>query len=69
MPSRILYKPDSRSVIIPSSIAFLRKFDCARADDDQFAELVRDFHHFVKTDAALVAGVVAGLTAAAFIEL
>src|SRR5260370_18874354 len=34
-----------------------------RADPDQLPQLVGDFHHFVPTDAPLVAGVVATLTA------
>src|SRR5215212_9733733 len=38
-------------------------------DQDQLAQLVRHFHHFVEADAALVASVVAGLAAAPLVGL
>ena len=35
------------------------QFEAGRADENQLAQLLADFHHFVEADAALVAGVVA----------
>src|SRR5262245_44433189 len=35
------------------------QLEARRTHEDQLAQLVRDFHHFVETDAALVAGLVA----------
>ena len=42
---------------------FLLQLQRRRADQNQFAKFVVDFHHFVEADAALVAGVVAGRAA------
>src|SRR5258708_5145819 len=39
---------------------FLLEFERRGADQNQFADLVIDFHHFVQSGAALVAGLVAG---------
>src|SRR5262245_25232224 len=41
------------------------QFQAGRADQNQLAELVRDRHHLVEADAALVAGLVAALAAGA----
>src|SRR3954462_11362618 len=38
------------------------------ADENEFTELLPDFHHLVKADAALVAGVVALLAAGALLR-
>ena len=65
MPALILVEP----ALAQSEHAFL---DCLAldlpgrsADQDQFLDLLGDFHHFVQADAALVAGSVAGLAALA----
>src|SRR5688572_1887953 len=45
------------------------KFDRACADDYQFTQLVRYLHNFIKSDAALVAGVETCLATASAIDL
>src|SRR4051812_39180612 len=43
------------------------QFQRGGADQNQLAQLLGDLHHFVETDAALVAAVVAALAAAALL--
>jgi hypothetical protein len=65
-PARILCSPDSRNVIMPSSIAFFLNSSDEAPIKIKFTNVVVDFHHFVKTDSSLVTGVVAGRAAFTF---
>ena len=58
-PSFTLRRPLLRSVIMPFVDRLAPQLEAGRADENQLAQLLGDFHHFVQTDAALVAGVVA----------
>ena len=63
-----LCRPLRRSVIIPSSTALRRSSSPDAPTRISSRNSSRDLHHFIEADAALVAGVVALLAAAALLR-
>ena len=69
MPSRHLDQAAAPQRDHAALDRLLLQFHRRRADQNQFPDLVVDFHHFVQTAAPLVAGVVADAAALALLNL